>query len=129
MKLPLSAAALVILLSDIKNACGEDITTQLYKSIAPPCESTLSYNYDSGDITSTTGTVVEYKGVPCIQLDLTGTYLAPKTKLLLVGESTSEIISNNDSLNENGYTAYFIGQSVRVELRYENGRSCATRHL
>ena len=87
--------------------------------VAPVCESVIPHFYDSGDVGETsapTGTVILHKGAPWIQLDLSGTHLAPNATLGLIGEEMTEVLTAASLGDSNGFSAVFDGDSVSLEL-------------
>ena len=85
--------------------------------MAPLCESIVPYDYDSGKTSSPTSTDISHKGAPWIQLDLSGTELAPGAKLILVGAETSQEFDAAElGVSSNGHSAEFDGDRVSGEL-------------
>jgi len=109
MKTPITTAILYLLSSAIG-------PTDVNAQVAEICESELTYKYDSGE-TSAASTIVRHAGAPWIQLDLTNTDLASNAKLIITGpnSSSSETLTA-DTLANNGWSAVFDGDSVKVEL-------------
>lgn len=83
----------------------------------PTCESTRSISYDSGDVSTSSSTVVAYEGAPWIQLDLTEVELSPRAKLILRGSNgVQELDAAALSGGHNDYSAIFEGDRVTLEL-------------
>ena len=87
--------------------------------LAKICESMQSYGYDSGHTTAAS-TVVSVADTPWIQLDLTGTELAPGAILTITSDSTSQELTA-DSLAFNAFSGVFDGSQVNVELSSNGG--------
>ena len=102
---------LLVLLSMASNLC---LFADARFANVTICESTSSYNYDSGD-TSDATTIISIDEAPWIQLDLSGTNLAAGAKLTIAGKTASQVITSDD-LSLNDFSAVFDGSSVSVEL-------------
>mmetsp|Transcript_12461 Transcript_12461/g.26526 ORF Transcript_12461/g.26526 Transcript_12461/m.26526 type:complete len:760 (+) Transcript_12461:115-2394(+) len=112
MKVSLTLAILTLLRS------GSKLSSAEFTPVAPVCESTFDYFYDSQDVSSASTTVAYEEGTPYIQLDLSQTFLSPSAKLFLTAEGggTQELDATTLAQG-NGFSAIFDGSSVHVELR------------